>query len=429
MLYRLLNFAFRHAAARSMRLVPSAGIAQVPTSPVFLYLHVPFCEVLCPFCSFHRVQFRADKAGTYFRALRAEIAQYHDRGFRFSGVYVGGGTPTSAPEELAETLALVRSYGPLDEVSVETNPKDLQPHVLEMLVQAGVQRLSIGVQSFDDGLLREMDRYEKYGSSEEIHERIALAAPLFRTVNIDMIFNLSHQTPAMLDADIDAVLATPANQVSFYPLMSSPNIERKMGKAMGLPDRGRMQRYYRRLLQRLRPEFTASSAWCFNRGGTSIDEYVVSSPEYVGLGSGAFGYLDGRLYASTFSLRSYVESIDRGRPGITGERSLGRREGMRYDLMMRLMGLSLDRAWVRERYGMAFERSMALELAALKLGGWVVESERGWRLTDRGMLLWVAMMSAFYESVNEFRAQMRARIPAEREEDETVIPIISIGRA
>jgi menaquinone C8-methyltransferase len=217
----------------------------------------------------------------------------------------------------------VRSYGPLDEVSVETNPKDLQPHVLEMLVQAGVQRLSIGVQSFDDGLLREMDRYEKYGSSEEIRERIALAAPLFRTVNIDMIFNLSHQTPAMLDADIDAVLATPANQVSFYPLMTSPNIERKMGKAMGLPDRGRMQRYYRRLLQRLRPEFTASSAWCFNRGGTGIDEYVVSSPEYVGLGSGAFGYLDGRLYASTFSLRSYVECIDRGRPGITGERLLG----------------------------------------------------------------------------------------------------------
>lgn len=429
MLYRMLDFAFRREAARSMRLAPSVGILQVPSMPVFLYLHVPFCEVLCPFCSFHRVRHRPDKSRTYFQALRREIAHYHDRGFRFSGVYVGGGTPTSAPDELAETLALLRSYGPLGEVSVETNPKDLQPRVLELLVQAGVQRLSIGVQSFDDGLLREMDRYEKYGSSAEIRERIALAAPLFRTVNVDMIFNLPHQTPAMLDADIDAVFETPANQVSFYPLMTSPNVERKMGKTMGLPDRGRMRQYYGGLLQRLRPEFAASSAWCFNRGGHGIDEYVVSSPEYVGLGSGAFGYVDGRVYASTFSLRSYVEHVDRGQPGITGERVLGRREGMRYDLMMRLMGLSLDRAWVRARYGMEFERTMAPELAALKLCGWVVEDERGWRLTDRGMFLWVSMMSAFYESVNEFRAQMRAQIPAELEDDEAVIPIASIARA
>lgn len=429
MLYRLLDFAFRREAARAMKLAPSAGIPHVPAAPVFLYLHVPFCEVLCPFCSFHRVRHRSDKAHTYFRALRREIAHYHERGFRFSGVYVGGGTPTSAPEELAETLALLRSYGPLGEVSVETNPKDLQPRVLELLVEAGVQRLSIGVQSFDDGLLREMDRYEKYGSSAEIRERIALAAPLFRTVNVDMIFNLPHQSLAMLDADVDAVLATPANQVSFYPLMTSPNVERKMGKTMGLPDRSRMRHYYRRLLQRLRPEFEASSAWCFNRGGHGIDEYVVSSPEYVGLGSGAFGYVDGRVYASTFSLRSYVEHVDRGRPGITGERVLGRREGMRYDLMMRLMGLTLDRAWVRARYGMDFERTLAPELAALKLGGWVVEDERGWRLTDRGMLLWVGMMAAFYESVNEFRAQMRAQIPAELEDDEAVIPVTSIARA
>jgi coproporphyrinogen III oxidase-like Fe-S oxidoreductase len=428
MLDRLLETFFRREAARSMRLRPSAGIAQVPAAPVFLYLHVPFCEVLCPFCSFHRVRHRPDKSRTYFHALRREIAQYHERGFRFSGVYVGGGPPTSAPEELAETLALLASYGPLGEVSVETNPKDLQPHVLELLVQAGVQRLSIGVQSFDDGLLREMDRYDKYGSSAEIREHVALAAPLFRTVNVDMIFNLPHQTPAMLDADIDAVMATRANQVSFYPLMTSASVERKMQKTMGLPDRSRMRRYYRRLLARLRPEFTASSAWCFNRGGRGIDEYVVSSPEYVGLGSGAFGYLDGRLYASTFSLHSYVEHVERGRTGITGERLLGRREGMRYDLMMRLMGLSLDRAWVRARYGMDFERTLAPELAALRLYGAVHADERGWRLTDRGMLLWVAMMSAFYESVNEFRAQMRARIPAELEEDEAIVPLASIAR-
>jgi coproporphyrinogen III oxidase-like Fe-S oxidoreductase len=422
MLYHLLDAAFRREAARSMRLTPSPGVLAVPAEPVFLYMHVPFCEVLCPFCSFHRVRHREDKARAYFAALRREIRLYHDHGFRFSGVYVGGGTPTVAPGELCETLALIRELGPLDEISVETNPKDLRPDVLDALAGVGVQRLSVGVQSFDDGLLREMDRYEKYGSSAEIRERLAYAASRFRTLNVDMIYNLPHQTDAMLEADLDAVLQGPANQVSFYPLMSSKTVEKKMGKAMGLPDRRRMGRYYRRVLARLRPAFTPSSAWCFNRGGFGIDEYVVSSSDYVGVGSGAFGNVAGRAYATTFSLRSYVERVERGLTGVTGERVLGERERLRYDLMMRLFGLRLDREWLRAKYGRHVELKLWPELTALRALGAIVEDERGWRLTDRGMLIWVIMMSSFYESVNEFRAQMRAQIPAELEEDEAEAP-------
>lgn len=435
MMHRLLDAAFRWQASRSMRLRPSEGIDRAPSEPVFLYVHVPFCEVLCPFCSFHRVKHREQKARPYFAAVRDEIRQHHERGFRFSGVYVGGGTPTVAPYELADTLALLRSYGPLADVSVETNPKDLRPEVLDVLADAGVHRLSVGVQSFDDDLLREMDRYEKYGSSAEIRERLAYAASRFRTLNVDMIYNLPHQTDAMLEADLDAVLEGPANQVSFYPLMSSKSVERKMGKAMGLPDRRRLRHCYSRVLARLRPEFTASSAWCFNRGGHGVDEYVVASPDYVGIGSGAFGNVGGCVYASTFSIRAYVERVERGQSGVTGERRLAERERMRYDLLMRLFGLRLDRDWVRARYGgRRFERAMWAELTALKSLGAVVEDERGWRLTDRGMFLWVLMMSAFFESVNEFRAQMRAQIPAELEEDEgdadeAAVPLAQLHRA
>jgi coproporphyrinogen III oxidase-like Fe-S oxidoreductase len=320
-------------------------------------------------------------------------------------------------------------------VSVETNPKDLRPDVLDVLVDAGVQRLSVGVQSFDDALLREMDRYEKYGSCAEIRERLAYAATRFRTLNVDMIYNLPHQTDAMLDADLDAVLAGPANQVSFYPLMSSKSVERKMGRAMGLPDRGRLAAHYRRVLARLRPAFVPSSAWCFNRGGHGIDEYVVQSSDYVGVGSGAFGNVDGVAYATTFSLRSYVEHVERGRTGVTGQRVLGERERMRYDLLMRLFALQLDRSWMRERYGARVELKLAPELLALRALGAIEEDARGWRLTDRGMLVWVMMMSSFYESVNEFRAQMRAQIPAELDEDEaddadeTVVPMDALRDA
>jgi menaquinone C8-methyltransferase len=428
LLYRLLDAVFRREARRSMRLVPGSGTPGPPAHPVFLYLHVPFCDVLCPFCTFHRVRYQSSKARAYFAALRRELRSYHDRGFRFAGVYVGGGTPTVEPGELVETLGLLAEWGPLGDVSVETNPGDLVPEVLDRLAGAGVRRLSVGVQSFDDGLLREMGRYDTYGSGAQILARLAAAAGRFETLNVDMIFNFPHQTAAMLERDLETVLEGPANQVSLYPLMSAPAVERSMRRRMGLPDRSRLADLYRRILSRLRPAFTPVSAWCFSRGGHGIDEYVVSSPDYLGLGSGAFGYLDGRVYASTFSLHSYLERVGRGLTGITGERQLSGRERMRYDLLMRLFGLRLERAWVRERYGVRFERTLWPELRLLGALGAVRASADGWQLTDRGMLVWVLMMSAFFEAVNEFRAQMRLNIRDELDAgDLVVVPARDVG--
>ena len=90
-------------------------------------MHVPFCEVLCPFCSFHRVRYNESKTARYFEALRREIRLYHEAGFRFSDVYVGGGTPTVNADELLATLELVRDLSPVRTISIETNPNHLEP--------------------------------------------------------------------------------------------------------------------------------------------------------------------------------------------------------------------------------------------------------------------------------------------------------------
>jgi coproporphyrinogen III oxidase-like Fe-S oxidoreductase len=429
----LIDAAFRHESRKSVRLQPSEGVASVPASPVFLYLHVPFCEVLCPYCSFHRVHFEEGRARRYFAALRREIRRYHSDGYRFSGAYVGGGTPTVLPGELADTLGLIRELNPgLSEVSVETNPKDLRDDILTTLERAGVDRLSVGVQTFDDGLLRQMVRLEKYGCRAEILDHLAAAAGRFRTLNVDMIWNLPQQTPAMLDADLDTLLQSPANQASLYPLMTSPTAARRMAKALGKRHKERMGDYYKRILARLGPEFVPTSAWCFTRGSRSIDEYIVGADNYVGLGSGAFSYVEGVLYATTFSLQAYVERIDRGLTGITGERRMGLRERMRYDLLVRLFGLRMEREWVRARYGEHFERTLRPELIGLKAIGAVAEDARGWSLTPRGMYLWVRMMSAFFESVDEFREQMRSHINDELGDvavTDVRIPLAEAGRS
>jgi coproporphyrinogen III oxidase-like Fe-S oxidoreductase len=216
-----------------------------------------------------------------------------------------------------------------------------------------------------------------------------------------------------------------------YPLMTSPTAARRMAKTLGERHKERMGGHYERILARLGASFVPTSAWCFSRGSTSIDEYIVGAANYVGLGSGAFSYVDGVLYATTFSLQAYVERIDRGLTGVTGERRMGERERMRYDLLVRLFGLRMGKDWVRERYGDRFERTLRPELLGLKLIGAIAEDEQGWSLTPRGMFLWVRMMSAFFESVDEFREQMRRHIDDElgdAEAPEYRVPLAGIGR-
>lgn len=427
----LLGVAFRREARRAMRLRPSEGIASVPAAPVFLYVHVPFCEVLCPYCSFHRVRFEEGRARRYFGALRREVRRYHELGYTFGGAYVGGGTPTVLPGELAETLALIRELNPgLGSVSVETNPRDLREDVLAMLEAAGVDRLSVGVQTFDDGLLREMVRLEKYGSRAEILDHLQAAAGRFRTLNVDMIWNFPHQTEAMLQADIDTLLQTPANQVSFYPLMTSPAAARRIAKTLGRGRRGHMRAFHDRIHARLYPAFKPTSAWCFTRGGRGLDEYIVDAPNYVGLGSGAFSYLNGALYATTFSIQAYVERIDRGQTGVTSERRLSERDALRYEMLVGLFGLRLLKETVRARHGPRFERVLGPELAALRLARAIVEDDAGWSLTPRGTFLWVRMMAAFFESVDEFREEMRRHVKDELGDTtvEVRVPFPQTGR-
>jgi coproporphyrinogen III oxidase-like Fe-S oxidoreductase len=405
---------FRFRTRGFMRMEEADGsVPPVPAGDAYLYVHIPFCEVLCPFCSFHRVQHRRAEAQAYFASLREEIRRYHAAGHRFTGVYFGGGTPTCEPEELVETIGLVRSLFGVGEVSVETNPKDLQPPLLEALRTAGVTRLSVGVQSFDDQLLREMERYVKYGSGAETAERIRLAAPYFPTLNVDLIFNQPHQTLESLKRDVATFRTLGANQISLYPLMTSPTVLNRMERNMGRPDQRRLRKFYQAIVADLAPEFTPTSAWCFTKGGQGSDEYLVASENYVGVGSGAFSYLDGTLYSTSFSLQAYGERIREGLTGITTSHHLGDTDRMRYTLLVKMFGLGLDREWARARHGSKFFRKLWGELRSMELLGAVTRDDRGWRLTGRGMFWLMLMMSEFFESVNAYRDAMRAHVKEE----------------
>jgi len=176
-----------------------------PGKEYLLYVHIPFCEELCPYCSFNRFVLERDLAREYFKALGSEIKMYAALGFDFASVYVGGGTPTVLPQEMSILLDSLRKLFHVKEVSLETNPNHLTHETLRLLKDNGVNRLSVGVQSFDDRLLKLMERYHKYGSGAEIRDKLAKIMGMFDTLNIDMIFNFPTQTKSMLDRDLAIV--------------------------------------------------------------------------------------------------------------------------------------------------------------------------------------------------------------------------------
>ena len=380
-----------------------------------LYLHVPYCVVLCPFCSFHRVAFKRDSTQHYFDCLRREIEQVSDLGYRFDEVYVGGGTPTVMPGELVNTLQQLQKRHTLTSLSVESNPDDLEHDSLVALRNAGVTRLSVGVQSFDDKLLKQMQRYEKYGSGKQIAERLRATEGVFDTLNVDLIFNFPEQTEAALQRDMDVLIDDiGVDQVSFYPLMTTASTRKKMRATVGQVDYGRERGLYRLIADRmLGAGYQRASAWCFSRRPGMFDEYIIEREEYVGLGSGSFSYLQGQLLASTFSINHYKRLVDSGKTGTICRRDMRRKDQLRYYLMMQLFGGTLDKNAAERRFQGHFSSGLRVELAALRAIGAVKSRGQEYVLTESGYYLWVMMMREFFTGVNTLREQMRHRISAE----------------
>jgi len=413
---RLLTAFLRIELKRSLHLLPvgSAGLpGPRPGRSYLLYVHVPFCEQLCPYCSFNRFPLKEDAARFYFERLREELRLISDMGYRFPAMYIGGGTPTVLVDELIRTIELAKDLFGIGEVSCETNPNHLTPQVAGKL-QGRVQRLSVGIQSFDDGLLRQMQRYEKYGSGEEILKRLKSIEGLFPTLNADMIFNFPSQTEEILREDVRKIISSAVNQVTFYALMTSPSVARSMKRSVGKVRYTREAGFYEILSEELEKAFRPVSAWCFSRhGGEMIDEYIVNYEEYVGAGSGAFSHLDGALYVNTFSLREYDRLIASGRTAVSQMRRFSRREQMRYRFMMDLFGLSLDKRRFKEAFGVSVERGLPLEMAFMRLAGAFEREGETITLTPKGRYLMVVMMREFFANLNDVRDQARRRLSPE----------------
>ena len=421
---RILSTAVSTLGGRYLKLDPRDDVelpAPQPGKQYLLYMHVPFCESLCPYCSFNRFPFARERAVPYFEQMRSELRMLADKGYSFEEVYVGGGTPTIMVDELAATITLARELFPqIRDASIETNPNHLSAEYLAPL-EGLVQRVSVGVQSFDDGMLTQMGRLQKYGNAEQTLERMQgiCDAGLFHSLNVDMIFNLPTQTPEMLTHDIACAQASGANQVTFYPLMVSPVSRASIEATMGHVEQRTEEAFYHQVFDAFcagqDAEWVPSSCYTFSREkGQMIDEYVVNYEEYAAVGSGGMGYLGGQLYVNSFSLADYARRIESGRTSTMGRIAFSRRDEMRYRFMMDLFGLRLDQQAWRERFGVDVKHGLPAEYAFMKANGaFQRNTDEELTLTPKGRYLMVAMMRQFFIGVNGLRDQARAALPGD----------------
>ncbi len=208
------------------------GTLQLPAlPPLSLYVHLPWCLRKCPYCDFNSHEVKAgglttDTAEAYLAALRADLEAALPLiwGRHVISIFIGGGTPSLFnPEQIAQLISDIRARLPLEpgcEITLEANPGTFERERFAGFRQAGVTRLSVGVQSFDDAQLKTLGRVH---SSTQAREALAEAAGAFETFNLDLMYALPGQTLDDLARELDAALSFKPPHLSIYHLTIEPN--------------------------------------------------------------------------------------------------------------------------------------------------------------------------------------------------------------
>jgi len=368
---------------------------------VSLYIHIPFCRSLCPFCCFNRYLFKEDKARQYFKNLKRELDLYIQRGFRFSDFYFGGGTPTVLMDELVSFIDYLKENFEVKRISLETTPREVNPENISLLKAAGVNRLSIGVQSFNNDVAKSMGR--PFCTGKEMKEKLLMAEGKFDTLNLDLVFNFPGQSIEQFEADVATFKDLGIDQATFYPLMASPHKKDAMERRFNRVDTSREKKFYEVILRELYAEgYKASTAWCFSRGERMIDEYIIDFDDYIGIGSGSVSIVGGNFYVNSFSLDRYEAMVNNDSFPIIGWRKLSGREHRRYYLLTKLFGMEVDKKRFQQRFGADIYEKLRLELLFFKRFG-LIQGDEKIKVTAKGMYPVSVMMREFFASLNGLR--------------------------
>ncbi len=367
-----------------------------------VYVHLPFCPYICPYCDFAKWAWDDARAARYLDALRAEIAAAPP--VRARTLFFGGGTPSLYdPAVIADLIARVRvrfALPPDAEVTVEANPDPSLAARIPGLREAGVNRLSIGVQSFDARELRVLGRRH---TAQDVRNAVATArAAGFANVSLDLIFGVPGQTTESWNATLDAAVALDVEHVSCYGLTveaGTPYATWFARDPSAFADDAFEARLYSIAIDRLRGagyEQYEISNWAKPGFRSQHNALYWANESYLGLGVGAASYLGGTRATHVRELGAYVDAALAGEP-IPGESERlegAKRAGEAIMLALRTAE-GVDIARFRERYGIDMGGTYGTVIGELVEAGMLVSDASHVRLTERGRFVANDVCGAF----------------------------------
>ncbi|MCS1392171.1 radical SAM family heme chaperone HemW [Lysinibacillus boronitolerans] len=287
-----------------------------------VYIHIPFCHQICNYCDFNKFYFKNQPVDEYIEALGKEMAltteKHPEKFHNIETIFLGGGTPTAlSPEQLDKLLTYIHTYIPMKSVTEftsEANPDELSAAKLQVLFDGGVNRLSMGVQSFDQGLLQKIGRTH---SNDHVYETIALARKIgFYNISIDLMYGLPGQTMAQWKDSLAKAFALDLPHFSAYSLIVEPKTIFYNQYAKGklyLPTEDLEADMYDVLMQQMAlqglQQYEISN---FAKPGYHSEHNKIywDNDEYAGFGAGAHGYLAGIRYSNHGPLKKYMEAVE-----------------------------------------------------------------------------------------------------------------------
>ena len=284
-----------------------------------LYIHIPFCDRICNYCDFIAFQGANSKIKEYVEALKKEIELKGNKNFLIDSIFIGGGTPSFIDGKyIFEILEKVKeNFTVLDniEISIETNPKTFDEKKLEYYKSTKINRLSIGVQSFNDKILKELGRNH---NSKEALESIELVKKFDFDINLDLIFGYQSQIIEDVLYDLEMVKNINPEHISYYALI----IEEKT-KFKALQNAGKLdfldeeteRKMYHLIVEKLEEmgmnQYEVSNFAKVGKESVHNKKYW-NCKEYLGLGISAHSYLNDERFSNTVNLSKYIKELQNG---------------------------------------------------------------------------------------------------------------------
>lgn len=361
--------------------------------PTSAYVHIPFCTQICYYCDFSKVFIKNQPVDAYLQALIREFRSYDITELRT--LYIGGGTPTSISavqlDYLLTELSRDLNLNTLEEFTIEANPGDLTVDKIEVLQKSAVNRVSLGVQTFNDKHLKRIGRSH---NEAQIYSTIdALKTAGFQNISIDLIYALPGQTMDDVRSNVAKALSLNIPHLSLYSLILEHHTvfmnKMRRGK-LHLPTEDLEAEMFEYIISEMeRNGFEHYEISNFTKPGFESRHNLMywDNVEYYGFGAGASGYLDGIRYRNRGPIQHYLKGGSEGNARLS-EEVLSKNEMMEEELFLGLRkkeGVSIGK--FEQKFGTSFEKRYGQIVQELQSDGLLKENNGFIQMTKKGLFL------------------------------------------